>query len=210
MKEIKPGYVILFLIIIYSVGFIGLSMPEYRAIFQAFTFGSLLLSAIILFLFHNTYKINHILAFLIVLAGGYLVEVAGVKTGIIFGSYHYGKALGPKIMETPLIIGINWLMLIYMTYSITGKMNLKPFAQVVMAASMMVSYDLLLEPVAIQLDFWSWGGNGIPLQNYLAWWVISAIFIAIWRGMNIRASNSVASGLFIIQFIFFLMLNLIL
>lgn len=207
MKAIKPVYVVIFLIIIYAVGFVGLSMSAYREMFQDLTPVNLLLSAVLLFLFHQTYNIKHILAFLIVFTGGYLVEVAGVQTGIIFGNYHYGDSLGLKIMNTPVIIGINWLMLIYMTYSITEKMQLKPFAQVVLAAFMMVAYDLLLEPVAVQLDFWNWGGIGIPLQNYLAWWIISAVFITIWRVMKIKAANTVASGLFIIQFIFFLTLN---
>lgn len=208
MKAIKPLYVIIFLIIIYAVGVAGLSMEEYRGQFQQLVPANLLLAAIILFLFHRSWNIKHIAAFLIVFSGGFLVEVAGVQTGVVFGSYHYGSALGPKLMGTPIIIGINWLMLIYMTYTITQTQKMSYVWQVITAAFMMVAYDLLLEPVAIELDFWSWGGNGIPVQNYLAWWIISAIFIAIWRGMKIKTTeNSVAPGLFIIQFIFFLILN---
>ncbi|MFO8087418.1 MAG: carotenoid biosynthesis protein, partial [Bacteroidales bacterium] len=116
--------------------------------------------------------------------------------------------LGPKLMETPLIIGVNWLMLVYMVFAITQKMNMNFFTQVISGTFMLLMYDFLLEPVAIQLDFWSWGGTGIPVQNYLAWIVISAVFIGIWRAMKVKIENSVASGLFIIQLVFFLLLNI--
>lgn len=208
MKAIKPIYIILFFIIIYLVGTIGLSLPEYREQFQELTPINLLLAAILLFLFHKTWSIKHIIAFAIVLILGFLVEFFGVHTGLVFGSYTYGSALGPKIMDTPLIIGVNWLMLVYMVYAITQKMNLNFISQVITGAFVLLLYDLLLEPVAIQLDFWSWGVSGIPLQNYLAWFVISALFITIWRVMKIKIENSVAFGLFIIQLTFFLILNI--
>ena len=95
-----------------------------------------------------------------------------------------------------------------MVYAITQKMELNFISQVITGAFILLLYDLLLEPVAIQLDFWSWGGSGIPLQNYLAWFLISAIFITIWRIMKIKIENSVAFGLFIIQLTFFLILNI--
>lgn len=207
MKAIKPVYAIIFFIIIYLVGIIGLSLPGYRESFQELTSINLLLAAGILFLFHKTWDTKHIMAFLIVLIPGYLVEVAGVQTGLIFGSYHYGASLSPKVMDTPLIIGVNWLMLVYMVFAITQKMNMKFFPQVITGAFVLLTYDLLLEPVAIQLDFWNWGGSGIPVQNYLAWLLISALFIGIWRAMKVKTENTIASGLFIIQFSFFLILN---
>lgn len=208
MKTIKPVYIILFFIIIYLVGLVGLSLPGYRELFQELTPANLLLAAVILFSFHKNWNISHIMAFLIVFVLGFMVELAGVHTGLVFGSYHYGETLGPKLMDTPLIIGVNWLMLVYMVYAITQKMELNFISQVFTGAFILLLYDLLLEPVAIQLDFWSWGGSGIPLQNYLAWLLISAIFITIWRIMKIKTENSVAFGLFIIQLAFFLLLNI--
>ncbi|MDC3241268.1 carotenoid biosynthesis protein [Flavobacteriaceae bacterium] len=55
--------------------------------------------------------------FLVVLcfATGMLAEILGVQYGFIFGEYSYGKALGIKFMNVPLMIGINWCILIFIT-----------------------------------------------------------------------------------------------
>ncbi len=207
IHKIKPAYAIAFLLIIYLVGVAGLSTGDYQQLVLSLTPVNLLVSAMVLFLYHKKWKSRHLAAFLIVLAGGFLIEVIGVKSGMIFGNYQYGGTLGPKLLETPLLIGLNWLMLIYMVFALTRWGNMKFVPQVVTAAFLMLAYDLMLEPVAIQLDFWNWGGQGIPVQNYLAWWIISAVFVSIWRWMKIHIENSVAAGLFIIQFAFFLILN---
>jgi len=40
---------------------------------------------------------------------GYLVEVIGVNTGILFGHYGYSLQMGPALLGTPLVMGISWL-----------------------------------------------------------------------------------------------------
>ena len=37
----------------------------------------------------------------------------------------------------------------------------------------MVLLDIMIEPVAIELDFWQWEGGNIPLQNYLMWFIVA-------------------------------------
>jgi putative membrane protein len=203
----KPAYAIIFLLIIYSVGLVGLSLPGSRENFSGLTPVNLLISTLLLFVFHKTWNSKILLAFFIVLSGGFFIELAGVQTGLVFGTYTYGEALGPEISGTPLIIGLNWLILIYMVYSITESMNLSWYWQAILGAFIMLAYDMVLEPVAIQLDFWNWGG-GIPLQNYLAWWIISLVFLLFWKGLNIKIANPIAKYLFLIQFVFFLILNI--
>ena len=46
---------------------------------------------------------------------GMLSEIIGVKYGFLFGEYSYGNALGIKFMGVPLIIGINWCILVFIT-----------------------------------------------------------------------------------------------
>ncbi|MBK7882949.1 MAG: carotenoid biosynthesis protein [Chitinophagaceae bacterium] len=43
---------------------------------------------------------------------GIAVEIIGVKTGFLFGNYSYGIVLGPKIQSVPILIGINWFIII--------------------------------------------------------------------------------------------------
>jgi len=207
MRNPSPKYIIVFFIIFYLVGLVGLSLSRYRELFQMLTPLNLLISAFILFFYNSKWDTKHIIAFVVVLIFGYGVELLGVSTGVVFGSYSYGETLGLKIGGTPLLIGVNWLMLIYMVYLITGNLKIKASGQIILGAFLMVMYDLFLEPVAIRLDFWSWG-NGIPIQNYLAWWLISVLFFTIWNRMKIKVNNPIAPTLFIIQFIFFVILNI--
>ena len=46
---------------------------------------------------------------------GMLAEIVGVEYGFIFGEYSYGNALGTKFLGVPLIIGLNWCILVLMT-----------------------------------------------------------------------------------------------
>ena len=55
---------------------------------------------------------NFILWFFFSYISTLLLEIIGVKTGLIFGEYIYGNTLGFKVAEVPLIIGFNWLFVI--------------------------------------------------------------------------------------------------
>ena len=79
--------------------------------------------------------------------------------------------------------------------------------KVLFGALVMVVYDLIMEPVAIRLDMWSWGGDVIPLQNYIAWFVISLVFLAMMHFGRIKTENKIAPWLLGVQACFFLILN---
>ncbi len=200
----------LLLIIYYSVGLVGLSMPVSRELFIGLMPFTILLSIGILLFFHDSWRLKDGLVFLLIALLGYLVEVAGVLTGEVFGEYSYGRALGFRIFETPLLIGINWLMLIYCVYAIFEKYKIPVWGRIFSGATLMVIYDLILEPVAIRLDMWSWGDVDIPLQNYVAWFIISVILLAIMHLFKITLKNRVAPWLFGVQTGFFLLLNFLL
>ena len=45
----------------------------------------------------------------------------------------------------------------------------------------MLGVDLIMEPVAIANQFWSWEGGDVPLYNYVCWFLI-AIFCSLYSG----------------------------
>ncbi len=104
---------------------------------------------------------------------GFLVEVAGVNTGVIFGEYSYGEALGWKTWGTPWIIGINWFIVTYVINQIIAEWKLKRILHAALAAMIITLLDYVIEPNAISLGMWTWESQDIPLKNYLAWFVIS-------------------------------------
>ena len=201
-KEIK-----IFLLVFYAVGIIGVLVPCTFALFSSLIPFALILSFILLAMFH-TPKADR--KTLIVFSGIYLlsliIEVVGVNTGFIFGSYRYGGVLGIKFFNTPLIIGINWLFLVYATSSITNKMKVQGISAILLASVMMLIYDIILEQVAPYLDMWYWDNDRVPLQNYLAWYILALLFHSAIKVSGIRIQNKLAVVILIYQFTFFLSL----
>jgi len=72
---------------------------------------------------------------------GFGVEVLGVKTELIFGSYHYGESLGYKWLSVPLLIGVNWCMLLYCTSQLSKFKNF--IINALFGAALMVVLDFL-------------------------------------------------------------------
>jgi putative membrane protein len=156
---------------------------------------------------------------------GIFVEIIGVNTGILFGDYAYGNVLGPKIKNVPLLIGVNWFLIIYccgisihtvMMKAInriaadTGKtpMALKVLSVIVDGATLAVFFDWLIEPVAVKLGYWFWNGNGgIPIFNYICWFVISLLLLALFHFAKFNKENKFAVNLLLVQMMFFLLLR---
>ena len=196
------------LIIYFSVGVAGMIWNLTADLFTRLIPLTLLASIAVLLAFHSKWEKRHILVFALIALLGYLIEVAGVLTGVIFGEYLYHDALGFKVFGTPPIIGINWLMLIYAVYGIFEFQRLPAWLKILGGASLMVAYDIILEPVAITLKMWSWGGGDIPIQNYIAWFVISVVFLVMMHLAKVRTNNPISKYLFMVQLVFFMVLNI--
>ncbi|MEO6549354.1 MAG: carotenoid biosynthesis protein [Ferruginibacter sp.] len=156
---------------------------------------------------------------------GYLSEVAGVNTHLLFGDYVYGNVLGPQWLNVPLVIGINWFIIIYCsgisTHTLLLKLItrvatdskepavlLKAMSVIVDGATLAVMFDWLMEPVAVKLGFWTWGGDGsIPLYNYICWMVVSMLLLTIFQFCRFDKENKFAVNLLLIQAMFFLLLR---
>ncbi|MRR22548.1 carotenoid biosynthesis protein, partial [bacterium] len=174
---------------VYGVGLAGMLLPFSRGLFIAITPLNLLFA--LFWLFWGKWPARKVIITGSVIAVlSFFMEAAGVNTGRIFGVYAYGNTLGPKLLNTPLIIGLNWFLLIYCTNVISRQLweritggnagrqsGLKQSIFIVVTGSvLMVFYDLLLEPAAIRLDMWSWECGIIPLRNFLAWFFFSLLF----------------------------------
>lgn len=191
------------IIILYIVGAIGFVLPQTNQLFQVLTPFTLLFTTFLLFSFQkNLSNIKTVLSFIAVFLFSYFIEVMGVATGKIFGNYFYGNGLGIKLFNTPVMIGINWLFLSYVTASIANKLKVNSFIQVSTAALLMLVYDVLLESVADFLDMWHWQNSIIPLQNYLAWFLVALIIQIFYKAMKINFHNTLSSVVYLSQIVF--------
>lgn len=200
-----PARRVVFIILplMYLAGLIGLNLPATASLFQVLTPFNLITSLILLLLFHTDWRPTFGLYCLIAFGLGFLAEVLGVHTGLLFGDYSYGTVLGWKVAEVPLTIGTNWLMLSYLCGSVIDRLRLGTLAKVLLAAGLMTLLDFLIEPVAIQLGFWSWHSASIPLTNYLGWFGVSSVVFAAFYLLPFQKRNDLAPLLLLLQFLFF-------
>jgi len=196
--------------VVYAVGIIGhLYTPtrEYMLMLTPYTLlltGGIVLSKV---LPHNISLVKWIVIVYIVT---FALEVFGVKTGLLFGSYEYGDVLGPKLFETPLIIGFNWVLVILGGVLLSSKFISNNFLIVLFTPLLTVLFDFFLEPVAIKLNYWIWFRGEIPLQNYLAWYAISLLAVFFFMQSKVEVRSTIPIHYFAIQTLFFLSLNIML
>jgi putative membrane protein len=73
----------------------------------------------------------------------------------------------------------------------------------IIASLLMVGLDFLIEPVAINSDYWSWENNQIPLYNYVCWFLISFLIHIVYQKNKLTEQNSVYNCLYIVLVVFF-------
>lgn len=168
----KESYSILVIFVFHLIGAVGLCIPDLRDYFLLLTPFNLLLTLFIL-IWNSSF--NNLSKMLIIVVLGFVVELIGVKTEVLFGSYTYGTSLGYKLFDVPLIIGVNWLILVLGTKAIFQKYFDSKWVQIILGSTLMVLLDVLIEPVAIKLNFWQWENNVIPTQNFIMWFMVSLL-----------------------------------
>jgi len=208
VRLVDRRYVIGLVLVLHVVGLVALATPLAQHVVPLTPF-NLIFTAGAMILFARLDRRTVALA-LILGTLGYFVEVLGVWTGRVFGSYTYGDVLGMKLLNVPLLIGLNWSMLVFAIGAVLEPLRLPILLKLVLGSAAMVALDLLIEPVAVHLGFWSWDQGDIPLQNYLAWGGISAVFFTILFMAPVRRENPVASAVLLAQVVFFAGLNLVL
>jgi putative membrane protein len=176
--------------------------------FRLLTPFNLLVSALVLWIHHHDRNRSFFLFAAFVFIFGFVVEVAGVQTGLIFGEYRYGASLGPKLLGVPVIIGLNWLLIIYCIASLVDTIRIPVVIKIILGSALAVFIDTLIEPVAIRYDFWKWTSVSVPLQNYIGWFATSLIMFSVYYLTKAKADNRLALGYYFIQLFFFLTLFL--
>jgi len=206
-KLVSLKVALISLLVVHFFGALGLAYEPLRDYFQMATPLNLLITALLLFSFHQAWNISFYIFATICFAIGYFVEVAGIHTGEIFGEYHYGPTLGFKIWDVPLIIGLNWLILVYCTGIIAHQFFQNIFLKSLAGSMLMVILDFFIEPVAVSLDFWVWEGGEIPLQNFIGWFITSYILQIFFHLSKFEKHNYLARYVIYVQLGFFIFIQ---
>lgn len=188
----------------YIYGAFGLLRTETRELYASLTPLVLLFSILILSVYdRSSRQLKSLIYILSVIVISFGVELLGVATGLIFGDYSYGTGLGPKVGGTPLLIGINWIFLVYATAAMQAPLGRGINTTIILPTLLMLGYDLIMEQVAPMMKMWSWQGGSIPLQNYIVWGALAGLFHAARYWLRIDFHNRIAPFLLFIQILFF-------
>ena len=208
----------------HSIGLVGLLFFD-KDFFLAATPVNLLLSFALLIWTQSEKNIFFYLFLLACFTVGISVEIIGANSGMLFGNYTYGNVLGFKIKNVPVLIGINWFIIIYCSgisihtllmkainrvaaHTQKPPTVLKAISVIVDGATLAVFFDWLMEPVAVKLGYWVWNGDGsIPLFNYICWFIVSLLLLALFHFAKFSKQNKFAVNLLLIQLMFFLLLR---
>ena len=221
IKENRPLYISIFISLLFHIsGTIGMFTVA-REWFVSMTPLTLILMTGLVLWNEKPIKKNLWNYIILCTLVGFLSEVIGTNTGLLFGIYSYGSAFGWKVAAVPLLIGVLWFVTVYSVgntvlciYKLISKSNKRSifvnFLLINVAAALTTLFDFILEPAAISLGYWQWYPDGsIPIFNYICWFFISG-FLQVPFFMNRTLSNDVnyfAVFLIFIQSIFFLLLS---
>lgn len=207
LSSLVTPYGLWILILLHLAGIVGMLSPiqEY---FRLLTPINLVICATILWINHRDRHREVFWYSLFVIIAGFVIEFLGVRYGIIFGSYTYGHTLGPKLFNIPIIIGLNWLLVMYCIASLTDNLKIPTLIKILAGAMLAVAVDWLIEPVAMHFDFWSWQGGVVPFQNYVGWFFTSIILQSSYHIFKVKAENKLALPYYFTQLFFFLVLNI--
>jgi putative membrane protein len=112
----------------------------------------------------------------------FIVEYVGSQTGVPFGRYTYTDVLGARILGVPPVIAIAWYGTVVCGWRIIRGSVARPgpWWTAVLAGVLAVALDVVLEPVAAEVErYWIWDSGHVPLQNYLAWFAFTVVAVRL-------------------------------
>jgi putative membrane protein len=210
-KHLEHRYVKLFLIATFTLGLIGHTLEMTRGLMITLTPLILTLASVVVcYSFLRTGNRTSFVWCITTFTITYFAEIIGVKTGVLFGTYHYGDILGFKLLGVPLIIGINWMLVILGSIALTQQITQNVLLTSLITGLLAVAFDYILEPVAISLGYWHWSGGTPPFKNYCTWFVLVFLSTLLYGELKLRVHTTLPRFYLVVQTVFFLSLQIVL
>lgn len=196
------------LAVLHVLGVIGLRFHETQEIFTRLIPVYFLVTLAVLLYYQKHWNIRIIGFLFFVFTAALAIQALGLHSGTVFGLFRYGKVMGPKVFDTPIAIGVMWLVIIYCAGLLVKNLKYNSFINAGLAAAMLVMLNVLIEPVAMKLGMWGWEDRRVPAQNYAAWFVVSYLFVLLMLNLKAKLRNDLAPYVFVVIAGFFLAVNL--
>lgn len=136
----------------------------------------------------------------------YAIETIGVTTGVPYGEFRYGEALGPKVFGVvPYLLPVSYVPLVIGAVGVAATAAGGFVARVFVATTLLLLTDGVLDPGAVALGFWDYPGGGVyygvPVSNYFGWLIsgviAAALLLVVGRGWRSLPPPGVLDGLVI-------------
>ncbi len=140
---------------------------------------------------------------------GWAIEFLGTTTQFPFGDYIYTEALGPKVFGVPILIPMAWSMVAYPMLLAVQRLSSTTLGVALIGGWLLMAWDFFLDPQMVGEGYWVWqsigwelpGIDGIPLQNFLGWWLGGiALMILLDRLPRKAANDAVPNALLLWTF----------
>lgn len=134
-----------------------------------------------------------------------IYENLSIATGFPFGSYVHTSAFGPKVFQVPIVVGLIFYSVGYIAWTLATMIlgdpasprdRLRHWGIPLVAAFIVTGWDICSDPIGATIGRqWIFAESGayygVPLANYLGWYLCTWSFFQAW---NIYLSTETASG----------------
>jgi uncharacterized membrane protein len=167
------------------------------------------------------YGARGILIFLLLcLLMGNLFESLSVLTGFPYGHYYFTEVMGPKLFVVPVLLGLAYLGMGYLSWTLAGLILAETCRPLVgsrvvtlplVASFVMVAWDLSMDPIwSTCVGAWIWldGGAyfGVPVSNFFGWYLtvyLSYQLFALSRRGRLSNDNPLPRGYWHLAVLFY-------
>lgn len=172
-----------------AVAIVGFALPSYIGVLKLKGFGKGLAVLLSLGIF------------------ALVIETIAVKTGLPYGKFSYGSAIGYKILgATPWPVAFAYPPILLGAFWLARKATTKAWSIPLTALFALVA-DIVLDPALTRMQLWQWENPGpfygVPLLNFVGWFVsglLGAMLLTyLWQDTPVRRSL-VYSGFALVWF----------
>ena len=143
-----------------------------------------------------------------VLSLSYVIFVIDVRIDFPSGNIAYGSRLGQKIEGVPVSLSFLCLALVLATACFARMITRQTFFAIVVGVFSILIFVYLIDKVAVKHSLWRWDNihRQAPLQYYIGWMGMAALFHYLYHKLQLVQGNKISLYLFMAMIIFFIIL----
>lgn len=193
----NPGIILIFYSV-YIAALLCFLIPSAKSIMPSITILILFITgAALLVILLPKIKTGFIYWCFIMLALIFLLEIINLNSGL--------KLETASLIFIPFTAAFNWILIIAGSIFIAKQIDKNIWITALLAGTLAVLFEVMLEPAAIKLGYWKWENGAVPLYNYYAWFFVAFAGSIIYDAMKIKTGNKILEQYYFIQLLFFVL-----